>query len=558
MGPLAALDRRITTARSAVGANPALRRLELASFLWSLGEYLSLVALLALAYSVGGTGAVAVLAILQAAPSVVLAPIVMRATSSLDRDALLRSVLAVRVAAMASAALLAAVAPVVVLALAAVDAVASTLLRPVRATLTPALAHTPEELVATNVTLGIGTSAAGLVGPAIAGVLLVVAGPAVAIGVAVAALGAALLVTLPVRAPRSGARPSLAPASAGSPPPAARTRTLDVGAATRRAVDALGEHPAARAVIGLVVAQRLVRGMLSVLVVALAIDGLALGDAGVGLLNAALGLGSLIGALLAATLVRRSGLAVPLAAALALWGAGLVAGGSIAQTTIVAAGLAMAGLGRSVVDVAWVSLLQRIVPAARRGALLGLLESLVTAALAVGSIAAAALVALAGPGPALLVAGAIPVVLAAVSWPLVRSLDGRSVLPERELALLRHVPLFRPLPLNALEELARSMVLHEVPAGTTVVEQGEPGQRYYLVERGRLEVVIDGVTTTTMGAGDGFGEIALLRDVPRTATVRTVDACVLATLDREPFLAAVTGSDEAAAAAERVITSRLA
>jgi predicted MFS family arabinose efflux permease len=428
-----------------------------------------------------------------------------------------------------------------VIALAAVDAVASSLLRPLRGSLVPMIARSPGELVASNVVMSTGTSAAGLVGPALAAILIATVGVESTFGLSAAVLVLALTVSLGIEA------------SASLPSPRA-------GGAARGAngLRVLAQLRHARLTVGLIVAQRFVRGMLSVLIVALAVDLLRAGDEAVGILNSAIGLGGLAGGMLSFLLVRRASLAGPFLGALALWGAALAAPALVPALVPAAAVLAVGGIGKAVLEVAGVSLLQRTVPTAARPAVLGILESLVTAALAAGAVVGALLVEGLGPSAALIVAGLLPVIVALFAWPVMRGADDASVVPEKELRLLRGVSMFRPLSLTTHEELAGVIEHLAIPEGEIVIRQGDIGDRFYIVESGRLETLIDGLPIRVLGPGDSFGEIALIRDVPRTATVRALEPVVLAALARDPFLAAVTGRSEAAALAEDVIRGRLA
>jgi hypothetical protein len=547
--PFAAILAERRGFRAAAGANPALRRLELASMLWAGAEYVYLIGLLVFAYAVGGTGAVALVAILQAAPSVVLLPVIIRATERMPRDTLLRGTLVVRLTTigLAAGALLATGWPALVFGLAAVDAVASGFLRPIRGSLIPMLARTPGELVASNVVLSTGTSLAGLMGPALAAVLLAVAGPPATFVAATVIAGAAALVATGIRRSQSG------PPAGTGPAPVVSSR----GPARESGPDALRRLPHARVVIGLIVGQRFVRGMLSVLIVALAVELLQAGDQGVGILNAAIGLGGLAGGIASILLVRARRLAGPFLGALALWGAALVAPALLPSIAAAVVMLAVGGVGKAVLEVAGSSLLQRTIPTASRSAVLGIMESLVTAALALGAVAGALLVDTVGAAGALVAAGLLPVLLAVGAWPALRTADDAAVVPERELTLLRHVSMFRPLQLTALEELANALARVDVRAGTEITRQGESGDRFYIVEQGRFETRIDGRPVGELGAGDSFGEIALLRDVPRTATVVAIEPGVLGVLPRDAFLAAVTGRHEASAVAEEVVRGRL-
>ena len=179
------------------------------------------------------------------------------------------------------------------------------------------------------------------------------------------------------------------------------------------------------------------------------------------------------------------------------------------------------------------------------------------AGLAAGSVLVPVLVAAGDAVFALLVVAATLPVVVAVRWRGLTDLDRRAVVPVRELALLRRNPIFRPLPAPQLEAVARHAVWVTTPSGVELIRQGEPGDRFYVLAAGRLHVLHDGVFLRELSTpGEGVGEIALLRGVPRTATVTTIADSTLLAIDRAPFLTAVTGHPDASAAAEREVARR--
>jgi MFS family permease len=517
------------------------RRLEAASALWTTGEAIYLVGLIVYAFQVGGAPVVALVTVLQSLPSVVLAPAFMAATERIRRQQLLAGVLAVRFLAIAAAgALLATDGPAAgVLVVAAIDGIASTVLRPIRGTLVPMLARSPEELVAANVGITTGMSGASLVGPAVAAAVLALGSVQATFLLAAVLILAALATTARLRNVADGpvSRPMQRPGLAG--------------------LKALADLPAARTIIAVTVGQRFIRGMLTVLVATTALQLLVLDDAGVGVLNAAVGLGMVLGSVLSVALVGQPRLAAAFAGAIALQGLGLAGPALVPLVVPAFAFFVASGAGKAILEVAGNSLLQRTIPTAARGQVLALLESFVTASLAAGAVAASLLVNWLGPSGALLAAGGLEVVLAVISWPWIRTVDAAAVVPERQMRLLRSVAFFRPLQLTTIEDLAGRLENVNAPAGADIVLQGEAGDRFYIVETGRLETLIDGEPIRALGPGDAFGEIALLRDVPRTATVRASTDATLASLTREDFLSAVTGHTDSATAAEAVVTSRV-
>jgi MFS family permease len=517
------------------------RRLEAASALWTTGEAIYLVGLIVYAFQVGGAPVVALVTVLQSLPAVVLAPAFMAATERLRRQQLLAGVLTVRFLAIAAAGvLLATNGPAAgVLVVAAIDGLASTVLRPIRGTLVPMLARSPEELVAANVGITTGMSGASLVGPALAAAVLALGSVQATFLLGSVLILAALATTARLRN------------VAGNPLPWPMQRPGLAG------LKALADLPAARTIIAVTVGQRFIRGMLTVLVATTALQLLALDDAGVGVLNAAVGLGMVLGSVLSVALVGQPRLAAAFAGAIALQGLGLAAPALVPLVLPTFAFFVASGAGKAILEVAGNSLLQRTIPTAARGQVLALLESFVTASLAAGAVAASLLVDWLGPSGVLLAAGGLEVALAVISWPWIRTVDAAAVVPERELRLLRSVAFFRPLQLTTIEDLAGRLEEVSVPADAEIVRQGEAGDCFYIVETGRLETLIDGERVRELGPGDAFGEIALLRDVPRTATVRASTDATLASLSRDHFLSAVSGHTDSATAAEAVVTSRV-
>jgi len=158
---------------------------------------------------------------------------------------------------------------------------------------------------------------------------------------------------------------------------------------------------------------------------------------------------------------------------------------------------------------------------------------------------------------AMVITGALLPVLAALLWRRISALDAEAQAPTERLALLRAIPLFKPLPAPAIDQLASSLIEAKAPAGTEVIRQGDPGDRFYVIASGEVDVFADGKHIATLGAADYFGEIALLRDVLRTATVKAKGDVELYALERDEFLSAVTGHAESAKAADAVVANRL-
>jgi MFS family permease len=275
-----------------------------------------------------------------------------------------------------------------------------------------------------------------------------------------------------------------------------------------------------------------------------------------GYLNAAFGAGGVLGVVATVALVGRGRLAVPLALGLAAWAAALAGIGVVSSTVGALILLAAAGAGRTVLDVAGRTLLQRLAPPDALGRIFGLLESASMAGLALGSVVAPLLVALAGGGGAFVcLALLLPLSMLLVFRSLLAA--DQAVLPIVEIARLRALPFFAPLAAPELETLARALEPLEVPEGEEVIREGEPGDRFYVVADGEVDVTVGGAHVKRLGRGDCFGEIALIRNAPRMATVTARSDCRLDVLDKDSFVTVVTGHSQSATALDELVQRRL-
>jgi hypothetical protein len=273
-------------------------------------------------------------------------------------------------------------------------------------------------------------------------------------------------------------------------------------------------------------------------------------------LNSAYGIGGLIGAVAALTLVGRRRLALPLGTGLILWGAPIALVGVWPNAAAALILLAVPGIGNAILDVSALTMLQRMVPNRMLGRVFGALEAMVFATVGIGSIIAFGLVAWLGVRGALIATGSSLPVLAAISYRRLRAIDEATVVPEKELALLRRVPMFATLSAVALEQLATSLQKVSVPSRTRILQQGTSGDRIYLILDGEVRVSRGRRTTARLGPGDCFGEIALIRGVPRTASVTAQCDVELFALDSEPFLAAVSGNLLCADEVDKMVDER--
>ncbi len=529
-------------ALGAVLASPRLRRLQLAWVGSILGGWAYLVALGVYAYEQGGAAAVGLVGLIRLVPAAIASPFTATLADRYSRVAVMVSSDLVRFGLMvAAAAVIATDGPApVVYGLVALTTVAGTVFRPAQAALLPSLVASPAELTAANVTSSTLESVGTFLGPALGGLLLAVSDPAVVF----AANGVTFLWSAVLLIGLRGTEQPREPAPTDEATPDASHGVL-------AGITTIATEPNLRTLVGLYAAQTLVAGALNVLVVVTAFELLDLDEAGVGLLYAAVGVGGLVGGFVALVLSARGRLARDFALGLALFGLPLAILGGLPFAVVAVVALGVLGIGNSIVDVTALTIMQRAVPDAVLGRALGALEGLLLATLGLGAVLAPVLIDLVGPEAALVVTGAVLPTLALVTRPRLRAIDRASGAPEST-ELLRGVPLLAALPEAVLERLAREAIPVELQAGLPIVREGEPGDRFYVVRSGQVSIL-----GRTFGPGESFGEIALLRDVPRTATAMAVTDVALVALEREPFVAAVTGHAPSTAAADTVIAARL-
>jgi MFS family permease len=530
--------------------NPQLRRLQLAGAGSVVGQWAYSVAVAVYAYEAGGAKAVGIVTLVRTIPAAILAPFLATAADRLPRIAVMASTSVGRAVTIGAAgAIVLADGPAwAVYALAGVAAILGTVFLPAESALLPELARDPEELTAANVTRSTIDSVGSFAGPAIGGLLLAATNAGwVFLVTAATFVWGALIVSL-IRPER---RAAVSHDGEGPLPP---ERLLQSAAAGFKAI---AVERRLRLVIALYAAQTVVAGALGVLVVVTALDLLDSGESGVGLLNAASGIGGVVGALAAFALIGRKRLASDFGLGIVLWGAPLALIGAWPNTAVALVALGVLGLGNTLVDVAGLTLLQRTAPPAVIGRVFGVLEMLLVGTIGLGAALAPLLIDGIGIRWALVVTGAFLPVLAAVTWRRLLQIDAESEPPTEGLALLQPIAIFSPLPAPALERLASELVPVEVGAGTEVIRQDDPGDHFYVIESGGFAVTVDGEPSGELGPGDFFGEIALLRDVPRTASVTAVTDGKLQALGRHEFLDAVTGHPPSARAADAVVGARL-
>jgi MFS family permease len=525
---------------------PDLRRAQLAFGSAYAAEWALTVALGVVAFRDGGATAVGIVALIRMLPSALIAPFATSVADRVRRDLVLIWVGLIRAAAVGAAAVVMAVdlPTVSVYVLAVIATIPFTAFRPAHSALLPALCETPTELTAANASRGLLDSASTLVGPLLAALLLGISGPeAVFALTAGLSLWSALLVSLIDYEP--------APRETAPAP-------IRIAADTADGLRAIAAQRDVTMLFGLGAVQAVTRGALNVFTVVVAIELLETGESGVGVLTAAVGVGAVGGSLGASVLVGSRRLAAYTGVGIALWGTPLALIGVFPAELLALVMLAIVGAGNALVDLGYFTLFPRLLPDEVLARVFGALESLVALAVGLGSILTPLLIHLFGIRGALVAIGLMTPAVVALAWSRLVKIDERLGAQADIIERLREVTMLRPLPVSTIEHLARNVREEWVEPGETVIEQGQVGDSFYVIVAGEVEVRKNGSLLRVLSDGDSFGEIALLRDVPRTTTVRARTQLALYALDRRHFVPTVSGYSLSAVEAETVVETRLA
>ena len=547
MGGIGARLRDSLTAFAAVGRNANLRSLELAWTASIVGHYAYLIAVSVYAYGIGGESAVGLIFLARLIPAALVAPFAGMLGDRYPRERVLvyTNVTRVLLIGAAAVAVFADTDPWVVYGLSIAATIATTPFRSSQAALTPSLARTPEELTAANAVASGVESIAVFAGPALAGVLFAVASTGLVFTITAMLLLVSTFFLLLIHVERKEQ-------------PRRELEASTIMAERLAGFTTLGRNPPLRLMMVLLTAQTATFGAAQVFIVVAALQVLDLGDGGVGYLNAAIGIGAFIGAVGALSLTGASRLSPAFLTGIVLIGVPLMAIGVWQEVAVAVVALALMGVGSSLVDVAGLTLVQRSVPDDVLARVFGVIQMLWSASIGIGAALVPVLIAWLGIQWAFIAVGAFLPLLVVLLGAKVARIDAEADAPEAdELRVLASVPIFAPLPGGSLEHLAARLVPLRVDAGTVIVREGDAGDRFYIVAEGEIEVSQYDRTVSELAPGGYFGEIALLRDVPRTATVTARTDAVLYALDRDDFLAAVTGHPQSAEAAETVMSARL-
>ncbi len=509
--------------------------------MWA-GESAFMVSLAVVAFRDGGVAAVGLVTAIRMATAALLTPFVATLADRVRRERVLTGIGVVRAAVLACVAVVTGTGgpPAATYGLAVVATVALALYRPAHSALLPALANSPGDLAAANAVRGMLDSLATLGGPVAAAALLAASGPTAVFAAcsAISLLGGLVVVALRYDTPprENRARGAAGRDILGGFTTIARNRTLSL-------ITTLG------------VMQTFTRGCVTVFTVVVAIDLLDMGSSGVGVLNSAIGAGGVLGSLVAFALVRRGGLATWFGIGVALFGAPLALIGAAPEQATAIVLLGLVGIGNALIDVGGFTILARLTDEAVLARMFTGFEAVLTLGVAVGGLVAPLVIHLLGPRGALVAVGLVAPSAVAVSRTALRRLDGDMIVRDADIEILRAIPMLRALPAATIEQLGARLEHAQFAPGQVVFEQGDRGDGFYVVESGHAEVIRHGRLVNSLDPSEGFGEVALLGNKPRTATIRASASGPLrvAILERPAFLTAVTGYPMSATAGREVV-----
>lgn len=536
-------------ALTAVRRNRELRIAQLSSFAAWTGEFLFITTTTVYAFEQNGAAGAGLISFLRVLPAAIALPVVGALADRMSRRTLLIGTTLARALTAAAAAVAAGAGQTVLgYTLVTLSTISHAAYRPTLGAMLPSMCTAPTELTGSNAIRSVLDGLAALVGPLIAAGLLAAFSPAAGF-TAVAGLSAASCLFAIALRPE---------------PTATATATTDDVLPRRGVLSQIGaglrelRHNAdGRAVIGLGLLQCMVRGALTVFAVIVAVDLTDMGKPGVGVLWAAFGVGGLIAAVASMGAAGSSRLGTIFGIGIGMWGVPVVVCGLVTHSWIAVAAFTVIGAANALVDVSGFTLLQRVVPDRMLARVLTLTEAVFALAMAIGSLLVPPLDSTLGHHGALIATGCVLPAGVVLGYIQLRDMDRHIQVSTDRIALLRRVGMLRLLPVPAIESLANGVARMHVPAGTDVIREGDLADNFYVIEAGRMSLVDRGRDFHELGPGDSFGEIALLRAIPRTVTVRATDDADLVVVTGSRFVAAVNGLSATASAAEQVISRRL-
>ena len=561
MSRVADAVRETGTSLSTVFRNPGLRKINLALAGSMIGDWAYGTAILIWAYDIGGARAVGIWFTVRLVLMTIVTPFASTIVDRLPRRMVMISADLVRAAlGFAVAGLIWADGPAwLVFVLATLAPLIGAPFRPAVAALMPKLVKTPDELTAANGTASTIESLAFFVGPAIAAILVSAIGiPVVVVFNALTFLWSALLVSQ-IRVPSeelASAAESTGASDAEDADEAADEESQGFFMESMEGFKAIWRDRDLRLVSGVYSAQTVVAGASAVFGIEMAVQMTDFGSAGVGYLDSAMGVGALLGGLVAVGRSSIGKLGTDFGVGVVFWALPLLLTAIWPQMWAAFLAMFIIGVANPVVDVNASTILQRKTDDEVMGRVFGALDTALIGAMALGSAIMPVMIHFWGLRWSLAVLAILISASVLPAFGRLKAMDATLREPEG-LALLRQVPLFAPLELKSLERVAQQLVRIEVPAGDVLIREGDEGDRFYVIESGQMTASFEGSVLRQMGPGDPFGEIALLRDVPRTATVTADEPTVVLALDRADFLDAVTGNSEVNNRADDMISKRI-
>ena len=535
--------------------NPRIRRLQIAFLGSTLGDWAYATAIVVWAFQEGGAAAVGAYQAVRFITMAVVAPIGGVVADRMSRRTFMVVSDLLRAGLVASAGLIV-VAEGPALAVFALSILAAIVGSPFRAAevgLLTELVESPSELTTANALSANIENVMLFVGPALAGVIIGLGGVEEVFWLNAATFlwSASLLLSIRAKATADDTTRDVddEPETEAAEPPFWTELTSGFGL--------VGRDRDLRSVGMLAGSIGVAWGALTVFMVLLATDVLESGPQGLGYLNAVLGVATVAGGLVILGRLSSSRLGRDMALGVVVgWGVPLLAIAAFPSTVTVIAAVAVVGLCEAPGSLGLDTIPQRLTPSGKISRVYAALESCLVGPMALGALLAPVLVEWIGLRGAMAVVGVLPLLAGVANLPRMRALDQRLEAPA-ELEVLRGVPAFADLPAPALERLAHTAERVRVPATSIVLTEGGTSDRFYVIISGEVQVTQAGSVLRVEGPGDFFGEIGLLRNVLRTATVTATVDSELLVLDQADFLAVVSHSDESVSAFDDVITRRL-
>ena len=445
------------------------------------------------------------------------------------------------------------VAPLVVFVFATLASLLASPFMIAQRALLPSLSRTPGSWPLPTDSTAPSMRLAFFAGPALAAGLLVLTDVPVVLLVNVVTFLWSMALVSRIRVPAATVRPEPDPTDEPGEPPVKESFVSE----TLAGFKFIGHNRVLLLTTIQVSLQTVIAGAMAVFLVVMADEILDSRDAGLGYLNAMIGIGSIFGGMVAISRASKGKLGQDLTVGVVLWSLPLLLVSVWPTPAACFIAAAVLGLANPLVDVNLDTIMQRLAPDEVLGRVFGALESCFIATMAIGALLMPLLLQLMSLEAALVVL-ALPVgLLALVGLPALIRLDAQLVAPPG-LELLRGLDLFAPLDPATTEQLAQSLEERRFAPGDVLVREGEESDLFYVIASGRVEVTQADRILRQEGPGEYFGEIGLLRDVPRTATVTALEDTVVHVLTRADFLRAVSGHREAGLAAEATVRRRLA